>query len=304
MRFEVLYRTGPGHEVQLPGRVVVLGRDPGCDLVLNDEKCSRRHAVVEDGPDGISVRDSGSANGVYVNGKKVERSPLRAGDTIRVGDVRLKILPEIGETVVVAPDDLDLAASSGAPSPEWPDSAQRDTAPAGIKDAAARSTLQSRAAREARRVALGPAGGAARPLTVTVLSVLWALCVPLSVAVPLLAARRAGADAFGWALAGASALVFAASGTTLALGLRALAPWARHLQIAAAALGLVVCPFTLASATVLFYMARPEVKAAFEGRDRAGGTAEPTFALSLLGMLALGMALTVGVILLLLRTGR
>jgi hypothetical protein len=83
----------------------------------------------------------------------------------------------------------------------------------------------------------------------------------------------------------------------MALGLRALAPWARHLQIAAAALGLLVCPVTLASATVLLYATRPDVKAAFEGggRTSAGdgnGSAETTFALSLLGMLVVGLALT------------
>ena len=81
----------------------------------------------------------------------------------------------------------------------------------------------------------------------------------------------------------------------MALGLRALAPWARHLQIATAAVGLLACPFTLAAATVLLYMTRPEVKAAFEGAPGgAPGTdsAEPTFAISIVGLLLLGLALT------------
>jgi hypothetical protein len=233
---------------------------------------------------------------VYVNGKKVERSLLKAGDTLRIGDVRVKVLPELGETIVEAPDDLELVTVSGPPGP-----AHR----APLASGAAPGLFGGSSSERAR-----PGSGrshAGRPMTVTVLSALWALSVPFSVAVPLLAARRAGADSLGWAVAGGSALVFAASGTTLALGLRALAPWARHLQIAAAALGLVVCPFTLASLTVLFYMARPDVKAAFEGKDRgegeAGGTAEPTFAVSLLGLLALGFALTAGAFLLM-RAGR
>ena len=78
----------------------------------------------------------------------------------------------------------------------------------------------------------------------------------------------------------------------MALGLRARAGWARHLQIAAAGLGLFLCPFSFASVTVLLYMFRPGVRATFEGRGSGAGTAEPTFALSLLGMLALGLALT------------
>src|SRR3972149_1759941 len=44
MRFEVSYPAGSPHEVDLPGTVAVLGRDPASDLVLNDTKCSRRHA--------------------------------------------------------------------------------------------------------------------------------------------------------------------------------------------------------------------------------------------------------------------
>jgi hypothetical protein len=82
----------------------------------------------------------------------------------------------------------------------------------------------------------------------------------------------------------------------MALGLRALAPWARHLQIAAAAVGLLACPFTLAAATVLFYMTRPEVKAVFEDATPSpsapADSAEPTFALSLVALLLVGLSAT------------
>src|SRR5262245_3610427 len=101
VKFEVQYPNGTRHEVELQGTLAVLGRDPSCDLVLNDSKCSRKHAVLEAGPQGISVRDTGSANGVYVNGAKVERASVREGDLIRVGEVTLKVLPEeISGTVV------------------------------------------------------------------------------------------------------------------------------------------------------------------------------------------------------------
>ena len=62
----------------------IVGRDPSCDLVLNDVKCSRRHAVVEAGPHGLAIRDTGSANGVFLNGKKVDRSALKEGDAALV----------------------------------------------------------------------------------------------------------------------------------------------------------------------------------------------------------------------------
>src|SRR5262245_8893954 len=108
MRFEISYQGGTTHEVELPGHLCVVGRDPGCDIVLNDAKCSRRHAVIEELPDGVKVRDSGSANGIYVNGKKVESSLLRPGDTLRMGEVKLRLLPEIGETVIVGPEGIQF----------------------------------------------------------------------------------------------------------------------------------------------------------------------------------------------------
>jgi pSer/pThr/pTyr-binding forkhead associated (FHA) protein len=115
----ISYRGGTTHEVELSGSVAVLGRDPGCDVVLNDAKCSRRHAVVEHGPKGLVVRDSASANGIYVNGRRVEQAPLRPGDVLRLGDVQLKLLAEVGETVVMAPEDLDLGTAPGAPGRPW-----------------------------------------------------------------------------------------------------------------------------------------------------------------------------------------
>jgi len=159
----------------------------------------------------------------------------------------------------------------------------------------------------ASRPPAGPRRAAARPrrpATVAVLVVLWALFVPASIAACLAAAHRLGGGAVAWALGALAGLVLAGLGTTMALGLRALAPWARHLQIAAAAAGLLVCPVTLASATLLLYMNRPEVKAAFEGGGRppagpGNGTAEATFALSLVGMLVLGLALAAIVLLVL-----
>lgn len=317
MRFEISYTGGTTHEVELPGHLCVVGRDPGCDIVLNDAKCSRRHAVIEETADGVKVRDSGSANGIYVNGKKVESSLLRPGDTLRMGEVKLRLLPEIGETVIVGPEGIPFdpgisvsgptqldtgdqpvpeAPPAAVPAPRPPPAA----APAPPRPKEIRSGSQPRPAprprpsperepREARQ-----ARTPARPATVTLLAGLWALFVPLAVAGVLVGAARLSANAVGWVGAGVLAVALAGLGTAMALGLRALAPWARHLQIATAALGLLVCPFTLAAATVLLYMTRPEVKGAFEGtltERRGPDSAEPTFALSLVGMLVLGLAL-------------
>jgi FHA domain-containing protein len=112
LRFEIRYPTGATHEVELQGTVAILGRDPSCDLVINDVKCSRRHAVMEAGPDGLVVRDSGSANGVFVNGRKVDRMALKEGDEVKLGDVTLIVLPEeVAGTLVMGPDEYGGASS-------------------------------------------------------------------------------------------------------------------------------------------------------------------------------------------------
>jgi two-component system, cell cycle response regulator len=67
---------------------VVIGRDPGVGLPLNDGSISREHCRVE--PDAVSggciLVDLGSTNGTHVNGTKVRgRIALRQGDKIFLG---------------------------------------------------------------------------------------------------------------------------------------------------------------------------------------------------------------------------
>jgi hypothetical protein len=65
----------------------VLGRSRDCDIVVDDSNVSRRHAEVRPGPDGWTVADLGSTNGVRVNGRQVgaEPHPLRDGDRVELG---------------------------------------------------------------------------------------------------------------------------------------------------------------------------------------------------------------------------
>jgi hypothetical protein len=309
MKFEVSYRTGTTHEVEVAGPTVSIGRDPECDIVLNEPKCSRRHAVVEEGPDGLQVRDSGSANGIFVNGRRVDQSPLKPGDTIRLGDVQLKVLAELGETVVMASEDIEsLGPEAPTPNPEAvrlpppPKAPPRPTPPRPEppRTGPRRSGTPPPRAQVPTRTLPRPVRRGAPTLTVNVLAALWALSVPVSVGACVVAAIRLKAGLLGWVLASGAALVLAAAGAVMAFGLRSVVPWARHAQLGVAGVGLIVCPFTLASATVLFYLTRPEAKAAFEGAgDEGDSSSELTFALSLVGMLGLGVALTAAAVLLL-----
>ncbi len=300
MRFEVSYSSGVAHEVDLPGSLVVLGRDPGCDIVLNDTKCSRRHAVVETTPEGLVIRDSGSANGVYVNGRRVDRSFVKAGDTIRLGDVSLRMLAEVGETVIVALDDIPLPGASPSASltqerlavasgaPPAPPAAEAELAPP-------REPRHRPEAPSSRPEAPHgpPRPTVRRPLTVTVLSFLWALGGPSLCAVLAVVAWRLRAGALEWGVWAMLSLLLLAGAFAMSIGLHALAPWARHLQIAGAYLSLLACPFTPAAATTLLYLNRADVKRVFQQGAGGAGTAEPTFALSILAMVLLGLLVSI-----------
>lgn len=73
------------------GGVYVIGRT-GVDIVLEDEKVSRKHAEIGlYGPDAYVLRDLASTNGTYVNGRRVsEKIKLQHWDLIRAGDTKLR----------------------------------------------------------------------------------------------------------------------------------------------------------------------------------------------------------------------
>jgi len=93
LRFEIRH---PSHreEVSSESDFVVFGRDPSCDVVIKNPRCSRRHASVRIVPDGYHLLDMGSSNGVYVLGQKVDDAIIREGDVFSMGDVFIRILPE------------------------------------------------------------------------------------------------------------------------------------------------------------------------------------------------------------------
>ena len=73
------------------GDSALLGRSYECDLVLDDEGVSRRHALIARGPRGWRIRDLGSRNGVRVNTHRVGQKALENGDVIELGGVRLQV---------------------------------------------------------------------------------------------------------------------------------------------------------------------------------------------------------------------
>ena len=85
--FELRVVRGPqtGMSIALHEGTLSLGRDPRCDVFLNDMTVSRNHAQIELGPKGCVLRDNSSFNGIWVNDRAVDTCLLKSGDLIQVG---------------------------------------------------------------------------------------------------------------------------------------------------------------------------------------------------------------------------
>ncbi|PJB45216.1 MAG: Fis family transcriptional regulator [Deltaproteobacteria bacterium CG_4_9_14_3_um_filter_63_12] len=99
----VLEGEDMGRAVMLRGDTVVVGTDEGCDLVLADDRVSRRHLSVEPIEGGqFLVRDLMSLNGTLYQGGRLVESAVPAGATLKVGRTFLRIQPR-PEAVEVNP---------------------------------------------------------------------------------------------------------------------------------------------------------------------------------------------------------
>jgi pSer/pThr/pTyr-binding forkhead associated (FHA) protein len=86
----VLVEPPSGEEFFLQRPTTTIGRTPDNDIALIFKSVGRHHAeIVRDG-DRYFVMDLKSANGVRVNGSACKRVPLRSGDIIGLGHVRLR----------------------------------------------------------------------------------------------------------------------------------------------------------------------------------------------------------------------
>ena len=75
-----------GTSVSLKESGVLLGRNPECTLVLDDDFASGRHARIFPGGAGWLVEDLGSTNGTFLESAKLTQPmPVQVGSTLRIG---------------------------------------------------------------------------------------------------------------------------------------------------------------------------------------------------------------------------
>lgn len=68
---------------------MMIGRDPQAYLPLNHPTVSFRHAVITKQNNQLVIRDLGSTNGTFVNGKRISQVALSSGDVIQIGPFKL-----------------------------------------------------------------------------------------------------------------------------------------------------------------------------------------------------------------------
>lgn len=67
-----------------------IGRSEEGEIVLLDPSVSRAHALVEVVAGEAIVRDLGSTNGSFLNGRRIDAESLRDGDELRFGNTRMR----------------------------------------------------------------------------------------------------------------------------------------------------------------------------------------------------------------------
>lgn len=81
-----------GERFYLEQPEITIGRDSGSGIFLNDVTVSRHHARLLLNHGVVTIEDSGSLNGTYVNDRLVDSAVLRSGDSVQIGRFRMVFL--------------------------------------------------------------------------------------------------------------------------------------------------------------------------------------------------------------------
>ena len=102
-----------GEPVAVAKTPALVGREAGADIVVAHSSVSRRHALIERSGDEWQVADQKSANGTWIDGQRVIRAALRAGQSLRFGAVPFEVSFEPPRREAARP----VAPAPAAPPP-------------------------------------------------------------------------------------------------------------------------------------------------------------------------------------------
>lgn len=83
---ELVVETEAGSTVMSPGRDYRVGRDPLCDIVIDDARVSWHHAVLRPDADHWTLEDENSTNGTFTDGRRVRAWGVGPGSVIHFGN--------------------------------------------------------------------------------------------------------------------------------------------------------------------------------------------------------------------------
>ena len=119
LKIRVLYNSKLVDEAVFDSKKVTIGRDPACDLVIDNKLVSGRHARITRVDAGYILEDLGSTNGTLLGGRAVQKEVLRIGAVATIGKHTLEMIEEgesgdragSGQATVAPRTDATVAAS-------------------------------------------------------------------------------------------------------------------------------------------------------------------------------------------------
>ena len=99
--------SSPPAEITLASGEITVGRSPECQVVLSHLSVSRRHAVLRANGTTWEIQDLESRYGTFVNGARISRKTIQAGDSVRFGSVPPYCFD--GKVLRVAPDAVGMS---------------------------------------------------------------------------------------------------------------------------------------------------------------------------------------------------
>ncbi len=107
--------------IEFDDQEITLGRSRDNTVVLNEPSVSRRHAKLMPGDGGWLLVDLGSANGTFVNKKRITEQLLSHGDVVLLGRAELRFEAEEAPAATVMFDVEPMAPPApGPPAPQAP----------------------------------------------------------------------------------------------------------------------------------------------------------------------------------------
>jgi pSer/pThr/pTyr-binding forkhead associated (FHA) protein len=114
----ILNQGMTGRTFELVVERTTVGRVEDNTFQIADSSVSSHHAEILLRGSDIVIKDLNSTNGSFINGEKISETVLKPGQTLRFGQVELKI--DDGKPVSAPPPPAPVGAPAPAPAPASP----------------------------------------------------------------------------------------------------------------------------------------------------------------------------------------